>query len=149
MARDHPWLGVGPDNFLYAYRGRYIHPEAWQEPNLSHAHNVVLDFASRLGLVGLGAFVWMQAAFFRLGLRSLAGADSPTPVDAGTSADRRALAIGLIASMAGFVAHGQVDASYFFVDLAFVYFLTLGLMTHLPPVRAAVASRGPAPPNSG
>jgi len=34
MIRDHPLFGVGPDNFLYAYRGRYLLPEAWQEPRL-------------------------------------------------------------------------------------------------------------------
>ena len=28
-------------DFLYAYRGRYLLPEAWQEPSLSHPHNVV------------------------------------------------------------------------------------------------------------
>jgi O-antigen ligase len=125
MVRDHPLMGVGPDNFLYAYRGHYIHPEAWQEPNLSHAHNVVLDFASRLGLPGLAAFLWMQLAFFRMGL-SVAIKSAST-----TKADIRALAIGLVASMVGFLAHGLVDASYFFVDLAFVYFLTMGLVTRL------------------
>ncbi|RME37635.1 MAG: hypothetical protein D6793_03910, partial [Thermoflexia bacterium] len=31
MIRDHFWLGVGPDNFLYHYRSRYILPSAWQE----------------------------------------------------------------------------------------------------------------------
>ena len=39
---------VGLDNFLYAYRGRYILDAAWQEPNLNHPHNIVLDFATRL-----------------------------------------------------------------------------------------------------
>ena len=30
-------------------------------------------------------------------------------------------------SMVNFLAHGLVDASYFVVDLAFVFFLTLGI----------------------
>jgi hypothetical protein len=29
MALDHPVLGVGPDNFLNAYRTRYVLPSAW------------------------------------------------------------------------------------------------------------------------
>ena len=49
MALDHPWLGVGPDNFLYAYRTRYVLPSAWQELNLSHPHNLILDLATRWG----------------------------------------------------------------------------------------------------
>ena len=59
MIRDHPLFGVGLDNFLYAYRGRYILDAAWQEPNLNHPHNIILDFATRLGLLGLLAGGWM------------------------------------------------------------------------------------------
>src|SRR5262245_12866588 len=50
MLREHWPLGVGLDNFLYQYRTRYILPEAWQEPNLNHPHNLILDFGTRLGI---------------------------------------------------------------------------------------------------
>ncbi len=121
MFRDHAWLGVGPDNFLYQYRGRYILPAAWQEPHLSHAHNVVLDYATRLGVMGLIAGGWLQVAFWRraLPLREL---DNPR---------HRALALGLMGLMVNFLAHGLVDASYVFPDLAFAFFLTLGLVEWL------------------
>jgi O-antigen ligase len=121
MFRDHPWLGVGPDNFLYQYRGRYILPSAWQEPHLSHAHNLLLSYATRLGVVGLGVGIWFQVAYWRcaLGLRRIA------------DRDRRALALGLMGSMAYTLAHGLVDASTFFVDLAFAFLLTLGLVQWL------------------
>jgi len=121
MFRDHPWLGVGLDNFLYQYRSRYILPAAWQEPSLSHPHNVLLDYASRLGLVGLVAGLWMQIAFWwqALPLRRLA------------DPDRRALALGLMGSMVNFLAHGLVDASYFVIDLAFAFFLALGVIQWL------------------
>ena len=52
MIADRPITGVGLDNFLYSYRGKYISPDAWQDPNISHAHNLILDFSSRLGLPG-------------------------------------------------------------------------------------------------
>lgn len=119
LIRDHPLFGVGPDNFLYAYRGRYLLPEAWQESSLSHPHNVVLDFAARLGLMGLGVFVWLQIAFWRT-VRSIIARPAS-----------RALAIGLAASMVDFLAHGLVDASYFVVDLAYVFMLTLALAARL------------------
>lgn len=122
LIRDHPLLGVGPDNFLYAYRGRYLRPEAWQEPSLSHPHNVVLDFAARLGLIGLGVFIWMQAAFWSTAFRSLRQAKQAAAIE------RWALIIGLMASMIDFLAHGLVDAAYFVVDLAFVFMLTLALI---------------------
>ncbi|RLC86153.1 MAG: hypothetical protein DRJ03_09590 [Chloroflexi bacterium] len=121
MFRDHPWLGVGPDNFLYHYRSRYILPAAWQEPDLAQAHNVLLDYATRMGVAGLAAGVWLQIAFWRLAL----------PLRRLTDPDHRALALGLMASMVNFLAHGLVDASYFLLDLAFVFFLTLGLVQWL------------------
>jgi O-antigen ligase len=115
MIRDHPILGVGLDNFLYQYRGRYMLPEAWAEPNLSHPHDIVLDYAARMGLLGLAAGVWLQIAFWRaaLPLRTLRD-----PLN-------RALAIGLMGAMADFLAHGLVDASYFVADLSYVFFITL------------------------
>ncbi|HZY41033.1 MAG TPA: O-antigen ligase family protein, partial [Anaerolineae bacterium] len=122
---DRLWLGVGPDNFLYAYRGRYLRPEAWQEPSLSHPHNVVLDFAARLGLLGLTAFVAMQAAFWRVAWRVMRNAKSSLKIE------HWSLIIGLMASMIDFLAHGLVDAAYFVVDLSFVFMLTLALVQKL------------------
>jgi O-antigen ligase len=132
LIRDHPLFGVGPDNFLYAYRGRYLLPEAWQESSLSHPHNVILDFAARLGLIGLAVFIWMQIAFWRSALRAWRQAKATLSIDhaapSSHGASEVALLIGLMASMVDFLAHGLVDASYFVVDLAFVFMLTLALV---------------------
>jgi O-antigen ligase len=123
MFRDHPLLGVGPDNFLYAYRSRYVLPTAWEEFNLSHPHNVVMDFATRLGILGLIIFVWMQILFWWRALPLRHGRQ----VGSLTSGDRRpsrsdkravvtltpaaaALALGSMGSMVDFLAHGLVDA---------------------------------------
>jgi putative inorganic carbon (HCO3(-)) transporter len=121
MFLDHPLLGVGPDNFLYHYRGRYIHPAAWEEPNLSQAHNVPLDYMTRMGVFGLAAGLWLQIAFWWLAL----------PLRRLADADRRALALGLMCAMVDFLAHGLVDASYFLIDLAFAFFLIVGVVQWL------------------
>jgi O-antigen ligase len=116
MVRDHPLLGVGPDNFLYAYRTRYVLPTAWEQFDLSHPHNVVLDFATRLGLPGVVAFAALQIAFWRRALSQY------------RDRRRRALVLGAMGVMANFLGHGLVDASYFVIDLAFVFYLTLALV---------------------
>jgi O-antigen ligase len=112
MIRDHPLLGVGPGNFLDAYRTRYVLPTAWEEFNLEHAHNIVLDHWARLGLLGLMVGAGIQIAFWRTVRRR----------------DRRdPLVVGLVGGMAALLAHGLVDNPVFFPDLAFVLFLTLAL----------------------
>ena len=130
MIQEHPVLGVGLDNFLYAYRGKYILPEAWQEPNLSHPHNLALDYAARLGLLGLLAGLGLQWAFWRAAISAYRKAQTR---------EGRVLAVALMASMAAFLAHGLVDNSYFLVDLAYAFMLTLGLMHHLAHTQTTMA----------
>jgi len=139
MFLDHPLLGVGLDNFLYAYRGHYILPEAWQEPNLPHAHNIILDSLTRLGLSGLAAFIGIFTSFFILtgqSLSALSGAVEGRD-------DLRALTMGLLASVTAMLAHGLVDTGYWFVDLAFVFMMTLGVMAGIQRCVKDVPSQRP------
>ncbi|MCA9936677.1 MAG: O-antigen ligase family protein, partial [Anaerolineales bacterium] len=116
MIRQHPIFGVGLDNFLYAYRGRYILDAAWQEPNLNHPHNIVLDFATRLGLLGLISGGWMLAQVPRLFKRAWER----------VPAAWQPVVVGFCGSFLAMLAHGLVDHSFFLVDLAFVFYLMLG-----------------------
>jgi O-antigen ligase len=125
MWQDFPLLGVGPDNFLYAYRSFYILPAAWQEPNLSHPHNAVLDFATRLGVLGLLCGVGLVVGLAKNIRRALGVAQSnPTAPAAATTP---ALAIATAGFLAEVLAHGLVDHSFFLVDLAFGFMLFAGL----------------------
>ncbi|MBL7202070.1 MAG: O-antigen ligase family protein [Anaerolineae bacterium] len=130
MLADHPLTGVGLDNYLYAYRSRYVLPSAWGELDLSHPHNLLLDAWTRLGIGGVGIVVWMLVAFFRgawAQLRTVPG-------------DRRAVLLGLASGMIAALAHGLVDHAIFVIDLAFVFGLLLA-MAH-PLVRARSAHMG-------
>ncbi len=134
MGADHPWLGVGPDNFLYAYRTRYVLPSAWQELNLSHPHNIVLDVWTRLGLLGVLACGWALSAATRRGLRLVAIrpiAMSATGRMVVAGAEVWPLALGLLGGLAATVAHGLVDNSLFLVDLMGLFALAAGLLDRL------------------
>ncbi|MCB8983119.1 MAG: O-antigen ligase family protein [Ardenticatenaceae bacterium] len=131
MIADHPWFGVGLDNFLYAHRGRYILDAAWQEPNLNHPHNIVLDFATRLGLLGLLAGVWVIGeAGWRLvkSYKLLAGSYKPEVTGDGhrVTAVWLPVAVGLGGGLISMVLHGMVDHSFFLTDLAYAFYLMLG-----------------------
>jgi len=116
MWLDHPFLGVGPDNFLYAYRSFYILPAAWKEPELSHAHNLILDPLARIGALGLLALAAVAAGF-------VARARAALRDDAS-----RPLVIGAFGLAAAAAAHGIVDHSYFLPDLACAFMIAAGLV---------------------
>jgi O-antigen ligase len=136
MARDHPLLGVGLDNFLYYYRD-YIQPGAEVDRYLSHPHNIALDFWLRLGVGGLALLVALLLAGLRglrRALRRGAGADSaPCPV---ADPQERAALWGLAAGLAATLAHGLIDASFFVIELACWFLVALAWITsraELPP----------------
>ena len=116
MVTDKPLFGVGLDNFLYEYRGRYILEGAWRDPNLSHPHNLLLDFATRIGIPGLLAGLWLIGQLART-LWRLKPRVSPEWLP---------VVVGLGAALVDMIFHGLVDHSFFLVDLAFAFYLLLG-----------------------
>lgn len=126
---DHPITGIGPDQFLYAFRGTYILPDAWQEPNLSHPHNIVLDFWLRLGIIGVVVLCWIQAQFWLKACRLFHELRTSDPLYA-------ALMAGVMSSMVNLLSHGLVDNSVFVNDLAYVFVFLLAVTANLSNVRA-------------
>ncbi len=130
MLRDHPFTGVGLDQFARLYP-QYIDPSlaGTNEINTAHPHNLLLDIPLRMGPLGLVAFGWLLWAFFR----QVQGADrrpetgdrrSVAPQD-GAVLQRGALLAGLAAAMTAALVHGMVDSFYFWPDLAFTFWLLL------------------------
>lgn len=121
MLGDHPLTGIGMDNFLYYYP-QYILPQAALEPDISHPHNLILDFWLRLGILGLPTLVWLQYQFWRAAgvVWRSAGAH-----------EEKVLALAIMASMVDFLVHGLIDNSYFLIDLAYIFWFTCALMTVL------------------
>jgi O-antigen ligase len=134
MVRDHPLLGIGPDNFQHYYAPTrkqdrwqsectpglgYVGTNAAGEPCLSHPHNVILDFWLSTGIVGLVAFLWLQGVFWRL---ALFGRHLSDP-----------LALGAAAAMAASLVHGLVDNSYFLPDLAVLFWILCALVSRPRP----------------
>jgi O-antigen ligase len=128
MLGDHPITGVGIDQFYNQFRaqdaqGNYIYmPEGFQESFTSHAHNLVLDWWLALGIMGVPLLVWILWRYFGLAIARIKSAALEGDLLA------RALGLGLFASMAVFVVHGLVDNSYFFMDLAMIFWLCCGML---------------------
>lgn len=117
---DHPFTGIGQDQFLYQ-DPKYGVPQL-RFFTTSHPHNWVLDFWLRLGLPGL---VWVIAALIYYFRQTMQLCHALRGTAAG------ALVLGLVASMVDFVVHGLLDMAYFTMDSAITFWLTFGLVTIL------------------
>jgi O-antigen ligase len=113
IVRDYPFLGVGPGNYPAVYDQYYIPP--WREP-LGHAHNYYLNMAAEAGVPGMLALLLMLGMAFR-GLKRRIQATSPEALARGalvlepaySPAFARALALGLLGSLAVFCIHNLFD----------------------------------------
>ncbi len=136
MISDNPVLGIGPDNFLYHYPD-YIRPEAWAEPNISHAHNIALDTWLTLGIPGLVVLVGVLAAYGRTWRAALRRATSGS----------RAFVYGLGGAMLATLVHGIVDSSLYLPELAATFWVVVALTVMLAasPLPAAPPRPVPSP----
>ncbi len=99
----------------------YVLPSAWEELNLSHPHNILLDLWTRLGLVGVVVGGWALVAAFRAAWQAFRRG----------AADAWPLALGLLAGLTATVAHGLIDNSLFLPDLMGLFVIALGLLRRL------------------
>ena len=95
--------------------------DAWGEPNLSHPHNFILDFWTRLGIWGVLLFLVMQIGFWRINWSLYRRFRTQNDIFL------LAVNIGLMGSMLDLLGHGLVDNSVYVVDLAYVFALLLAL----------------------
>ncbi len=126
MLADHPVFGVGIDQFLNQFQDHYITKELKGEPDTSHPHDIFLDYWLSLGIMGLLVLFWLLWRYFREAVYIVKRASSRLADTADPLT--RALALGLLASMTAFLAHGLVDNSYFLMDLAMIFWLSCVLM---------------------
>ncbi len=134
MIRDHPLTGIGLDQFLYLYGGEYLRPDVVHDADLSHPHNFVLDFWTRLSLLGLLVFLAMQAMFWRMCLRGLRQSREGDKLVF-------AMILGLMGGMAALLAHGLIDNSVFVIDLAFIFAFQLAATLRLSQLASDPSAR--------
>jgi len=123
--QDHPVTGLGLDQFLYAFRDVYIYPDAWPEPNLSHPHNILLDFWIRLGIAGVALLIGFVTGCV-MGLRRAYHHWRDKPF-------WNWVVLGVMGALVDTVIHGLLDNSIFVPDLAIVFFMLLALISSLEP----------------
>jgi hypothetical protein len=132
MILSRPWLGWG----FGALLGRF--PDAgspeWQQHfgfsvvGIDTPHNEILHMAFSVGLVGLGAYVWVWLVMLRSLLAAIRAGDDRVRVPA----------VGLLAAMAGYAMWLQLAWSHMGVANVFWAFvgISVSLSRYRPPVAA-------------
>jgi hypothetical protein len=116
MLADHPIFGAG----LSGYRQTVApYHQAKHIELFMYPHNLIMNFWSEIGLIGLAGFIWLFLKFFVDLVRSLHG-----------RADGW-LHRALIAAMIAVLVHGLVDVPYLKNDLTILFFILLGLTESL------------------
>ena len=117
---ERPLIGLGMDQFLYAYRERYIRPDAIADKDLSHPHNILLDHWLRFGIVGL---VWLSLVAVHLSSTAWRRASHQT-------SDDRWIAAGVFGAWIATMTHGLIDNSLYVQDLALIFAFLMACTAH-------------------
>ena len=116
MFLDHPITGIGLQDLHAAY-DRYRPPES-REP-AGHLHNVYIQIAATMGVVGLVAFAGLYSALLRMAARTLRarrGRDLES-----------ALQLGVTASLVGFLIAGMFEWNFGDEELLDLLYTLVGL----------------------
>lgn len=114
MLRDHPIFGTGLSSFrqsINPYRNGVF------TEDLIYPHNIVLNFWTETGLLGLAAFAWLLIQ---------AGRVAWTGWRRGT-AEWLPLQLGVLLALVGMVVHGLVDVPYWKNDLSLEFWILVAL----------------------
>ncbi|GAB5491411.1 MAG: O-antigen ligase family protein [Phototrophicaceae bacterium] len=112
ILQDNPITGLGLDQFLPTFSGEYIRPDAIADPDLSHPHNIVLDFWIRLGLLGVFWLITFMGIFWRSIYYALKNTQD---------SNRKVMIIGVMGAMASLTLHGMIDNSVYVNDLSMIF----------------------------
>jgi O-antigen ligase len=122
MLRDHPIFGAGLSGFasVIAPYWNANHPDRFTYP-----HNIVLNFWTETGLLGVAAFAWVLVAAFLVAWRGWRhGGDT-----------WRVVHLGVMLALVAVMVHGLVDVPYFKNDLSFEFWVLLSLTLAQAPLQ--------------
>ncbi|MCK5212148.1 O-antigen ligase family protein [Candidatus Parcubacteria bacterium] len=103
----------------------------WQPVEIyMYPHNLILNFWTELGMLGMILFIWIIGKFFYLGFVNCKLKIACTRLAGENFGDKRNgyLILGLMCSMVVIVIHGTVDVPYFKNDLAIIFWVLISMI---------------------
>ena len=114
MIKGHPVFGVGTMDLAPLYE-KHKPPGAVHVHG--HMHNIFMQVAVTMGAVGLAAFCYLLASFFRLMVGNLT---------AGLPPPQRAWTAGSIGALAGFITNGLFEWNFGDAEVVMVLYFVIG-----------------------
>jgi putative inorganic carbon (HCO3(-)) transporter len=115
MLRDHPIFGAGLSGFATAV-GPYWNP--YHPDRFTYPHNIVLNFWTETGLLGVFAFAGILVVTFARTWRGWRKSNAP---------EWRAVHLGVMLALVAVLVHGLVDVPYWKNDLSLEFWALLSL----------------------
>lgn len=117
MFRDHPLTGVGLQD-LHALYDRYRDPASTERAG--HLHDVFIQIAATMGIVGLAAFGWLYTSFLRVAGSGLRAQLKRGGLGAGVK-------LGVLAALSGFIVAGLFEWNFGDEELLYTLYVFVGL----------------------
>jgi putative inorganic carbon (HCO3(-)) transporter len=146
MIQQHPWFGVGMDNWLCYYSLNNVclashttSPHFWitlipgtnqptglhDEPTLSHPHDIFLHVWVSMGIFGLLAFVAILALFYWLFARLVRTVRQSSHAEVSVL---EWVVLGVGGAMLAALCQGLIDSSFLEQDLAFCFWMLVAAL---------------------
>ena len=108
----------------------------WQPVEIyMYPHNLVLNFWTELGLLGVILFIWIITKFYYLGIKTFIQnlkftrqASTSKIQNSKQVNSQKYIILGLIGAMLVIIVHGTVDVPYFKNDLAVIFWVLLAMI---------------------
>ncbi len=111
IIEDFPILGIGPNSYAF------VGPHYKLLENTGHyPHNSYLHMAAEAGLLGLGAFLWIIARFFYLGVKRIKEKGD-------------VLLLGIMAGICAFLVHSFFNPNLYALQLVVLFWVMMGVGT--------------------
>lgn len=120
MIKHHPLIGVGVNTFSRNYSKYKMESVEKYSPtrDTTYSHNIYLQMAGEIGLLGLGVFLWFLFVLFRRGYRVYRKLDDEY---------LKTIAISLLACFIGFLVNGLTETSLYYSRVVMVFWYLIGL----------------------
>lgn len=119
MIKHHPFIGVGVNTFSKNY-GKYKLPSAekfWQTPDTIYAHNIYLQMAGEIGLLGLFSFLCLLFVIFRRVTGFVLRVNNEY---------LKITATGLAACLIAFLINGLTETSLYYSRVSMIFWYLIG-----------------------